>query len=172
MTPQAPTLTTARLTLRMPVLADFEHRAAFYASGRSHFEGGPKSRAEAWRIWASEVAQWLLMGYGPFSLDAHDGRYVGEVGLYHPVHYPDCELGWFVIPEAEGQGLAGEAARAVLDWARDALRLGHLVSYIDPGNLRSLALAHRLGGVRSGRPGLDPTDVVILHDLRAARGAA
>ena len=42
----APTLTTARLTLRMPVLADFGPRAAFHASDRSVYEGGPCGRAE------------------------------------------------------------------------------------------------------------------------------
>jgi hypothetical protein len=36
----APTLHTDRLTLRMPVLADFGPRAAFYASERSVWEGG------------------------------------------------------------------------------------------------------------------------------------
>ena len=46
----APTLHTERLTLRMPRLADFEPRAAFYASDRSVYEGGPKPRAAAWRI--------------------------------------------------------------------------------------------------------------------------
>ena len=65
----APTLHTERLTLRMPRLADFEPRAAFYASDRSVYEGGPKPRAAAWREWASDVGQWPLMGYGPFAVD-------------------------------------------------------------------------------------------------------
>ena len=42
-----PTLHTERLTLRMPRLEDFEPRAAFYASERSVWEGGPLSRVEA-----------------------------------------------------------------------------------------------------------------------------
>ncbi len=168
----APTLHTERLTLRMPVLADFEHRAAFYVSDRSRWEGGPKSRAEAWRIWASEVGQWPLLGYGPFSLDDRDRRYVGEVGLYHPPHYPEVELGWFVVPEAEGRGLASEAARRVVEWARDAIGLSEIVSYIDPDNVRSIALAERLGAVRCARPGLDATDIVMLHNLTVGTRAA
>ena len=80
----APTLTTVRLTLRMPRLDDFEPRASFYASDRSVDEGGPLPRAAAWRIWASEVGQWALMGYGPFTVeDRATGAYVGEVGIYH-----------------------------------------------------------------------------------------
>lgn len=163
----APTLTTERLTLRMPMLADFEHRAAFYASDRSVHEDGPLDRRSAWRIWASEVGQWPLMGYGPFSIeDRAIGTYLGEVGIYHPDGYPEPELGWFVIPEAEGRGFAAEAARAVMDWARDSLGWNRLVNYIGPLNARSIALGLRLGGVIDETlPKAEPVDVVIRHDL-------
>lgn len=165
----APILATARLRLRMPVLADFAHRAAFYASDRSAWEGGPIAPAAAWRVWASEVGQWPLMGFGPFSVDDAAGAYLGEVGVYRPLGYPEPELGWFVVPEAEGRGIAFEAARAVMAWARDALGWARLVSYVDPGNARSIALGLRLGGVVDpSLPGQDPTDVVIRHDLAGA----
>lgn len=164
--PAAPVLTTERLVLRMPVLADFEHRAAFYASDRSVWEGGPLSRNAAWRIWASEVGQWPLMGYGPFSVEM-GGVYVGEVGIYHPAEYPEVELGWFVLPGAEGRGIAAEAAGAVMDWARQSLGWDEIVNIIDGGNARSVALGLRLGGrIDATRPGIDPGDVVIVHDLR------
>lgn len=162
----APVLTTPRLTLRMPVLADFEPHAAFFASDRSVWEGGPLTRVQAWRIFASEVGLWPLMGYGPFSVDM-DGAYVGEVGIYHAAEYPEPELGWFVVPEAEGRGIAAEAARAVMVWARRAFGWDRLVNIIDPGNARSIALGLRMGGVIDpALPGIDPGDVVIRHDLR------
>lgn len=162
----APTLFTDRLRLRMPVLADFAYRAAFYTSDRSVWEDGPLTAEQAWRVWASEVGQWPLMGFGPFSVEDQEARYLGEVGIYQPLGYPEPELGWFVVPEAEGRGVAFEAARAVMAWARDALGLVRLVNYIDPGNVRSVALALRLGGVvDASLPGTSPTDVVIRHDL-------
>lgn len=163
----APVLHTGRLVLRMPRLEDFQHRAAFYASDRSVWEGGPLPRNEAWRIWASEVGQWPLMGYGPFSVELA-GEYVGEVGIYNPAEYPEPELGWFVVPGAEGRGIAAEAARAVMAWAREALGWDEITNIIDPGNARSIALGLRLGGkIDASRPGIDPGDVVIVHDLRA-----
>jgi RimJ/RimL family protein N-acetyltransferase len=167
MTPcAAPTLHTKRLTLRMPVLADFAPRAAFAVSERSIFEGGPIDHATAWRVFASEVGQWALLGYGPFSVDM-DGVYVGEVGIYHPVDYPEPELGWFVVPEAEGRGIAAEGARAVMVWARQAFGWDRLVNYIDPANARSIMLGLRLGGViDTALKGQDATDIVIRHDLR------
>ncbi len=158
------------MRLRMPKLSDFEYRAAFYASDRSVWEGGPKSRNDAWRIWASEVGQWPLMGYGPFTVEARDsGAYLGEVGVYHPAEYPAPELGWFVLPEAEGQGVAARAAQAVLDWLKRATDWQFITNIIDPGNQRSIALGLRLGGViDTSLPGVEPGDVVIRHNLRAA----
>ena len=162
----APTLTTARLTLRMPVLADFEHHAAFHASPRAEWEGGVKSRKDVWRLWASDVANWSLRGYGAFSVEM-DGLFVGEVGIYQPEYFPGPELGWMVTAEAEGKGVACEAATAVLSWIRDNFDWADITSIIDPGNARSVALGLRLGGrIDASRPGVDPGDVVIVHDLR------
>ena len=168
----APTLHTKNLTLRMPRLADFEPRAEFAASNRSIWEGGPFDRAAAWRIFASEVGQWPLLGYGPFSVDdTTTGAYVGEVGIYHPSDYPEPELGWVVVPTAEGRGIAAEAALRVMHWVRQTFGWDRLVNYIDPGNVRSIALGLRLGGViDQSLAGQDPTDVVIRHDLRNLTG--
>lgn len=163
-----PTLQTARLTLRAPRLADFEHWAAFFASPRSAHEGGPMDRVEGYRTWAADVALWSLRGYGPFGLDYNvTGAYLGEVGIYQPEGYPEPELGWFVIPAAEGKGFAAEAAGAVMAWARDSFGWDRLINIIDPANTRSIALGLRLGGVIDPTlPGIDPGDVVIRHDLR------
>ncbi|WP_333815211.1 GNAT family N-acetyltransferase [Tabrizicola sp.] len=166
--PSAPVLTTGRLRLRMPRYEDFAHRLAFYASDRAVWEGGPYTAREAWRLFASEVGQWPLMGFGPFSVDdIGSGQYLGEVGIYQPEGYPEPELGWFVVDGAEGRGIAAEAARAVMEWAAQVFGWDHIDNYIDPGNQRSIALGLRLGGVMVDAPGDDPTDVVIRHDLRA-----
>ena len=167
--PAAPLIETERLRLRMPVQADFAHRMAFYADERSVFEGGPFSAEQAWRIFASEVGQWPLMGFGPFSMDDRaTGDYLGEVGIYQPEGYPEPELGWFVTEAAEGRGIAAEGARAVMVWAHESFGWDHIDNYIDPGNARSIALGLRLGGAIVQAPGADPTDVVIRHDLRGA----
>lgn len=165
--PTAPEILTERLRLRMPVHADFAHRQAFYASDRARWEGGPFGLREAWRVFASEVGQWPLLGFGPFSMDDRaTGVYLGEVGIYQPAGYPEPELGWFVTEAAEGRGIAAEGARAVMVWARRAFGWEHIDNYIDPGNARSIALGLRLGGQIVDVPGDDPTDVVIRHDLR------
>jgi RimJ/RimL family protein N-acetyltransferase len=163
-----PVLQTERLRLRAPRLDDFEAWASFFATERSVHEGGPKTRRAAWEHWACDVALWTLKGYGPFGVeDRATGAYQGEVGIYHGEGYPAPELGWFVVPEAEGKGIALEAARAVLDWVRATFDWPHITNIIAPANTRSIALGLRLGGVIDATlPGIDPGDVVIRHDLR------
>ena len=165
-----PVLETGRLRLRLPKLSDFEPWADFFASPRSVHEGGPLPRAVAWRHWAADVALWPLRGYGPFAVeDRQTGAYLGEVGIYHADDFPAPELGWFVVPAAEGRGIALEAARAVLDWVRASFDWPHVTNIIEPANARSIALGLRLGGVIDpSLPGIDPGDVVIRHDLRGA----
>lgn len=162
----APELLTDRLVLRPPQMSDFEHWATYYASDRSIYEDGPFDRRQAWKVWASGIALWQLKGFGPFGVDDRQtGHYLGEVGIYQPEGYPEPELGWFVVPNAEGRGIAYEAAKAVMCWLKTELGFTRLVNYIDPRNERSIALGLRLGGRRVNILGSDPTDVVIELDL-------
>ena len=161
-----PILHTERLTLRLPVLADFEHHATFHASLRAEWEGGAKNRKDAWKIWAGDVACWSLRGYGAFTVE-QAGAFVGEVGIYQPDHFPGPEFGWMVSSDAEGKGIAFEAAVAVLAWVRATFDLPHITSIIDPDNARSIALGLRLGGqIDASLPGVDAGDVVFRHTLR------
>ena len=163
-----PMLETDRLILRAPKLADFEHWAAFFASERARYERGIMPRDDAWQVWASDTANWQLRGYGPFGVDDRaTGQYLGEVGIYQPDSYPGPELGWFVVPEAEGKGIAAEAARAVMLWARRSFGWDRLVNFIDRRNARSIALGLRLGGaIDTEGASEDSDDLVIVHDLR------
>lgn len=166
-----PTLTTDRLILRAPRLSDFDAWADYYASPRSVHEGGPFGRAQAYRIWASDVALWQLRGYGPFAVEDRTTRaHLGCVGIYQAADYPAPELGWFVVPKAEGRGVAREAAAAVLHWLRDTTDWPHVTNIIDPANTRSIALGLRLGGVIDPTlPGIDAGDIVIRHDLKGTQ---
>ena len=76
------------------------------------------------------------------------------------------EIGWTIwSTEAEGKGIAAEAARAAIDFAFRDLGWPTAVSYIAPGNERSIALAKRLGAVQdttAPRPG-DGSALVFRH---------
>jgi RimJ/RimL family protein N-acetyltransferase len=163
-----PVLETPRLRLRAPREADFAPFAALYAEPRARFMGGPLDRVGAWKVFAVGIAQWTLSGFGVWSIQERaTGAYLGDVGLTHPPYYPELELGWTLVPGAEGRGIAHEAARAALDWSWAALAVPTLVSYIDPGNARSIRLAERLGAVLDpAAAGPDPEDLVYRHPRR------
>jgi RimJ/RimL family protein N-acetyltransferase len=166
-----PTLETARLTLRAPRPADFPGYSAFYASDRSVYEDGPLSRIAAWKEFAAAAAGWQLRGYGSLSVEERaTGRYAGEVGIYHLATYPEPEIGWMVVREAEGKGIAHEAASALRAWAYGRFGWTTLVSYIDRRNARSIRLAERLGArldPEAARPE-DETCLVYRHPGPAA----
>ncbi len=159
-----PRLVTARLVLRAPVAADFPAYAALMASPRARFMGGPIGTRAAWGMFCHDVAQWSLFGHGALIMDlTAGGACVGQVGINHGPLFPERELGWLVYDGHEGRGYATEAARALRDWAAAGGMRG-LVSYIDPANDRSVAVAERLGATRDDEaPRQDPDDLVYRH---------
>lgn len=146
---QIPVIGTARLRLRPPRLADFQTYAAIACSDRAGFMGGPMTREEAWDDFARMCVVWLLRGHGAWMIvDKEGDATLGAVILGFEPGDREAELGFALLPEAEGRGIATEAATAVRDHARDVLRLPSLVSYIDPGNAASIGVATRLGAIR------------------------
>lgn len=160
-----PTLETERLILRPPVLADFHAYAALMASPRAIYMGGPFDTRAAWGMFCHDIACWELFGHGALMLERNtDGVCVGQVGINHGPLFPEKELGWMLYDGFEGQGYATEAAIALRDWAFVTLELDSLVSYFDPANAASMAVARRLGaGPDPDAPRQDPEDVVYRH---------
>lgn len=144
-----PSLGTARLRLRPFTRADLDDYAAICADAevmRHIGSGGPVDREVAWRQLALFLGAWALHGHGMWAVERRtDRRLIGRVGFLDPEGWPGCELAWLLARDAWGQGYALEATRAARAFGRDALGLGPLISLIRPDNLRSLALAARLG---------------------------
>ena len=146
-----PTLETSRLILRAPTLDDAAPMAAFYASDRSSFVGGPITSEQSWRVLAQEAGHWLLKGFGRWVLEEKDtGRAVGIVGLWHPEGFPERELGWDLW-EGTGKGYATEAATAARAHAYGAWGWRTVISLVADGNDASAAVARRLGATPDGR---------------------
>ena len=147
-----PVIETERLRLRGPKTADFEVMAAFLASPRSTFVGGPISRAQAWRSFGHLTGHWLHRGYSMFILaDKTTDAALGMAGPWVPEGWPEPEIGWSIWEAfAEGRGLAFEAALATRAYAYTGLGWKTAISLIADDNLRSQALAQRMGCTRDG----------------------
>lgn len=143
---QIPTLTTDRLTLGPLSEGHFDGFAAFYADARSSFVGGPMEADRAWRALATEIGHWTLRGYGRFAVtETATGAFVGVIGPWNPLGWPEPEIGWDLMNGFEGQGYATEAARAARQWAYDQLGWPTAISLVADGNDASARVAERLG---------------------------
>ncbi|WP_417497362.1 GNAT family N-acetyltransferase [Maricaulis sp.] len=148
-----PTLTTERLVLRGHRAADFEGSLALWTDPAViRFIGGrASSEQEVWQRLLRYAGMWGLLGYGYWAItDRADGAFLGEAGLadlkreIEPPLGGVPESGWALRPSAHGRGLAGEAMRAVLDWADTSLEQPETCCIIDPANTASTRLAGKL----------------------------
>ena len=140
---------TDRLLMRQLRQSDFDVYAAYYSDPETaRFVGGQMDRNKAWRHMAAILGHWTFKGFGIWAVEERaSGEFVGCVGLWEPSGWPEIELGYWVVPEKQGQGLAKEASLKAREHAYSVMGLATLVSYIDPANEPSKRLARRLGAV-------------------------
>lgn len=167
-----PVLETPRLILRAPQASDYPAWESFFLSDRATFIGGGTQfdSGRAWRAFAAITGHWSLRGCGVFVLtDRDSGAPLGGCGPWYPELWPEREVGWTLwTPAAEGRGLMAEAAQAVLDHVYTVLGWTTAVSYIDPKNTRSIALAERLGAThdaaaRGPQTGAERDDFTLVY---------
>lgn len=146
MTLDIPMIETDRLILRGPRESDFDAFAEFSASDRARFVGGPYPRHRAWGGFLATYGHWALRGYGMWMLEERSsGKTAGRIGFIFNESWDEPELGWHVYDPFEGKGIAFEAASAARAFGVAHFGLDGVISYIDPENARSIALADRLG---------------------------
>ena len=98
----------------------------------------------AWHAFAADVGGWDLLGFGSWAIEEKaTGAFAGQLSLNKPPHFPEREIGWFLLAGFEGRGYATEAALAARAFAYGTLGWPTAVSYVDPDNARSIALARR-----------------------------
>lgn len=144
-----PVFHTDRLTLRAPKMTDYPAYETLFTSDRSRYMDGPFTAEEAYNDFCQGVAGWVLRGSGMWTVTLKgDDAPLGWIYLWREYGDPEDEFGWVLTADAEGKGLAHEAARAVLPHAVALFGKGGFVSYIDAENTASARLATRLGAHR------------------------
>lgn len=84
-------------------------------------------------------------GWRPFALRRRDGgTLVGDLGL-HVVDDATVELGITLAPTWQGQGLAGEAMRAMLALAFEGMGMHRALASVDPRNVPCVRMLERIG---------------------------
>jgi [ribosomal protein S5]-alanine N-acetyltransferase len=109
---------------------------------------GPRSEARVREIVASQAAAWELDGIGMWLLrDRADGAMVGRGGLQHTLATgsDEVEIGWAIVPERWGQGLATELAHASIEVAFGELQLDSVIAYSLVSNGASRRVMEKAG---------------------------
>jgi RimJ/RimL family protein N-acetyltransferase len=170
----ATSIATARLLLRVPVLADAEPFMDLFwdpeVVERKQVTllqppGGP---ALARKNTQDMLRQWEARGYGQWSVvERATGAVIGCVGFYHPQReWPGVDLGWIIHRSRRGHGFATEATRAAIEWAWTHTEITRIISLIGAGDLRSIRVATR-AGERFERGDVDPVsgEPVLLYSV-------
>ena len=141
-------LETHRLHLRPYKRDDIDHLAALYADPdvTAYTKLGLLTRAEAEAILEGYVANWRSKDFGIFSLLLKSsGEFAGECGLFASESSGDIALRYALHKRFWGQGLAAEAAHAVIGYAFCRLRLKRIVSFVEGPNAASHHVTQKLG---------------------------
>lgn len=85
-------------------------------------------------------------GYGPYCMILkRDSTQVGICGLFRRDNLEHPDIGFAVLPAFYRSGLTLEAARAVIEYARNDLAIDRLTAIVSPQNMASIALIEKLG---------------------------
>lgn len=168
----APTLETERLILRKWRKEDFRpyHAILQHPDVHRHFGPEPMGAEDCWRRLAASIGMWDLNGFGTWAVTRKsDGKLVGNAGIFtawrdmEPEFGEEPEMGWIFAQEVHGQGIAGEACRAVLNWAEANLDPAPIWAIIAPENAPSLRLAEKLGFERVGETAYQGGSTVVFR---------
>lgn len=80
----------------------------------------------------------------------HDDTPLGDIGLQISAKYrEEADIGYTVIPQAQGKGIASEALRAVCDYAFTQTGVKAINAYVLADNAGSVRVLEKMGFVRT-----------------------
>ena len=159
-------LTTDRLRLRPLRPADADALYEVYSHPFVEPWIGPHTAERVVEEIAWQAAAQAERGYSVWAVeDRRDGRFVGDCGLQPLEHKgPEVELGYDLHPDVWGQGLATEAAQAVVEAALGPLGLKRLVAVVKPANAASRRVLTKAGLRERGRRGAYG-ELMVLYEI-------
>jgi RimJ/RimL family protein N-acetyltransferase len=96
-------------------------------------------------------AMYAAHGFGLFLTELKQtGEAIGLCGLLKRDWLEDVDIGFAFLPAYRGKGYAAEAARAVLQFAEETLKLRRVVAITSMGNESSVRLLGKLGFCSAG----------------------
>lgn len=110
----------------------------------------PRSREESLE-WLTRTLRTMCVGRGRATFRVADracGTFFGRCGLRPDADTPDTELAYAFAQTSWGQGVATEAANAILEWG-SAAGLTKVIAYALASNVASQRVLHKLRMTRT-----------------------
>lgn len=162
-------LETARLRLRPCTADDLDALHQLWVDPdvrRYLFDDRIVSREQAEERIRSSLASFLTHRFGLWVVHC-EGLMIGFCGLYLSSTPSEVEILYGIAPSHWGQGLATEAARAVLRYGFEDLRLSCIIGGADVPNVASLRILEKLGMTFVQRKRTDYGEVEYFALMRA-----
>jgi RimJ/RimL family protein N-acetyltransferase len=165
-------LETPRLFLRRQVPADLDDLWALYCDPEitRYIPDAPRTREEA-----REELEWHMNGH-PRNPDLglwatiykQSGKFIGRCGLlpWTIEDQQEVEVAYTIARDYWGQGLATEAAQAILQYGFEKLNLVRLVSLIEPENTASQRVAEKIGMAFEKRVDEDKYGPFFIYSIK------
>lgn len=143
-------LETERLRLRAVTVEDAALMLAIWndpAFIRNVADRGIRTIAQATEAINDGIATLFEKhGHGPYCMSLKsNGAMIGICGLFRRENLDDPDIGFAVLPDYCGMGYAGEAAFAVVEYARNDLGIQVLTAIVSAENTPSVGLIEKLG---------------------------
>ena len=144
-------LETPRMVLRRLEPRDLDALFLLYRDPdvRRYFPDGTRTFEETKR-----ELEWFQHGHPEFptlglwaTVERASGAFLGRCGLlpWEIQGKREVELAFLIDKSRWGEGLATEAASAIVDYAHTRLGLSRLICLVTPGNLASIRVASKIG---------------------------
>jgi len=112
---------------------------------RAHFPDGVCTPEQIRERIARSRDSFAKHGFSEFVvIDRETGRFAGRAG-FSLMEDGEVEVGYVFLKEYWGRGLAQEALRALLAWARQALRVHRILAYAPTDHVASLNVMRKCG---------------------------
>lgn len=142
---------TPRLVLRHLEAADLDSLFVLYRDPeiRRYYPDGTRTLAQT-----EEELNYFRNGHPEFAelglwatIEKNSGAFLGRCGLlpWKIDGIQEVELAFLIAKERWREGFATEASRAIVEYARDVVRLERLICLILPGNEASVGVARKVG---------------------------
>ncbi|TLD71726.1 GNAT family N-acetyltransferase [Phragmitibacter flavus] len=140
---------TERLILRPFSWEDIDDEFSIVGDSETmSFYAKPYTRDEVAKIVSKNIRTFKDSGYGLFSvIEKETGSYVGDCGITLQIidGEEELEVGFRIRKECWGRGFAPEAARAMIQYGFEKLKLEKLYSYMAKDHHQSRRTAEKAG---------------------------